>query len=257
MNKLILGMVMVAMLAAWSGSAAAATWTVHPTDPTANYTTIQDAIDAGTTVDGDSIEVWNSTYVENVVVNKGLTIYSRDGADATIVDGGDSDSCFEADWTDWVNITGFTITNADVSGAGIYLDHANHCNISGNNGSYNDDYGIRVWGNYNTITANTVEHNRGHGIQIYYGNYNIVTGNTLINNDGTSKSGVYLTQSNYNTITDNTASYNYYGIGLYASTGNDVSGNTVRDNSEYGFRLYDADDNTITCNWVTERQDFT
>jgi parallel beta-helix repeat protein len=201
---------------------------------------------------GDSIEVWNSTYVENVVVNKGLTIYSRDGADATIVDGGDSDSCFEADWTDWVNITGFTITNADVSGAGIYLDHANHCNISGNNGSYNDDYGIRVWGNYNTITANTVEHNRGHGIQIYYGNYNIVTGNTLINNDGTSKSGVYLTQSNYNTITDNTASYNYYGIGLYASTGNDVSGNTVRDNSEYGFRLYDADDNTITCNWVTE-----
>ncbi len=122
--------------------------------------------------------------------------------------------------------------------------------------SYNDDYGIRVcYGDYNTITANTVEHNGGHGIQIYYGDYNIVTGNTLRNNDDTSKSGVYLTQSNYNTISDNTASYNYYGIGLYASAGNVITGNTVRDNSKYGFRLYDADDNEIICNWIADNDE--
>jgi len=251
MNKLILGMAMVAMLAAWGGSTAAATWTVHPTDPTANYTTIQDTIDAGTTGDGDSIEVWNSTYVENVVVNKGLTIYSRDGADATIVDGNACDPCFKVDLTDLVNITGFTMTNADY-GAAIHLN-ADHCNVSGNNVSYNEDYGIRVYyGDYNTITENTVEHNGDHGIQIYGGNYNTVTGNAVGNNTDSYSGGVYLTQSNYNTISDNTASYNYRGIGLYASNENVVTGNTVRDNSEYGFRLYDADDNIIACNWVTE-----
>lgn len=251
-------MIGIAILICGTNVAGAATWTVHPT-AAADYTTIQAAIAAATTVDGDSIEVWNSTYTENVVVNKRLTIYSRDGVDVTIVDGGNSDSCFDVA-TDWVNITGFTTTNADAYDAGIYLTNADHCNISGNNVSYNNDYGIRVYGmstggDYNTITGNTVKHNGGHGIQIYYGEYNIVTGNTLRNNDGASKGGVYLTQSNYNTISDNIASYNYYGIGLYASTENDVTGNTVRDNSKYGIRLYDADDNEIVCNWVADNDE--
>jgi hypothetical protein len=62
------------------------TWTVHPTDRSANFRTIQLAIDNKKVASGDSIEVWNGTYKESVVLDKRLTIYSRDGADVTIVD---------------------------------------------------------------------------------------------------------------------------------------------------------------------------
>jgi nitrous oxidase accessory protein NosD len=60
------------------------TFTVHPTD--ADFPTIQSAISYSN--NGDSIEVWNGTYKESVVLNKRLTLYSRDGANVTIVDVG-------------------------------------------------------------------------------------------------------------------------------------------------------------------------
>ena len=219
---------------------------------TASGTPIQAAVDNANA--GETICVAAGSYTENVVITKRLTL-AGEGADLTIVDGNTGDACFEVDWTDRVNITGFTATNAGY-GAAIYLNHANHCNISGNNVSYNDDYGIRVYySSYNTLTGNTVGQNGDHGIHIYYGDNNTVTENIMENNTNEYSSGVYLIHGDYNVISDNTASYNYYGIGLYASTGNVVTGNNVGGNSMYGFRMYDADDNAITYNWVTENGD--
>ncbi len=51
-------------------------YAVHPTDPGANYTNIQAAIGAAS--DGDSIEVWNSTYDEHVEVQKQLNKHAFD-----------------------------------------------------------------------------------------------------------------------------------------------------------------------------------
>ena len=77
-----IGLVSVLILISIS-VASAATITVND-DGGADYTKIQDAVDAASA--GDFIEVWNGTYNENVDVGKRLTIYSRDGADVTIVE---------------------------------------------------------------------------------------------------------------------------------------------------------------------------
>ncbi|MGB7531773.1 MAG: DUF3344 domain-containing protein [Halobacteriota archaeon] len=231
-TKKTIGLFTIALLGmiALTGGAAAATWTVHPTDPGADYTTITLAIDAGTTVDGDSIEVWNSTYNEyDIDVNKRLTIYSRDGVDVTIVDGtGSTDNVFKVT-VNQVNITGLTVTGATSGDIGIKLHYVNGCNIS-----------------YNNVSGNTW------GIRLYYSSYdNIVEGNIASNSDF---AGIHLQYSDENVVTGNTVTDNRYGIYLYQSDYNEVTnksaGNTVMNNTQHGIYLYDADDNEITCNLV-------
>ena len=200
--------------------------TVHPTDPAADYTTIQDAIDAACA--GDSIEVWNSTYYENVVVDKRLTIYSRDGADVTIVDGGDSGHVFEVE-EDRVSITGFTVTNS--GSAGIYV-RSDHNNITGNTVDNNNGHGVDMDGDYNNVTYNTVNNNDGYGILLYGADFNNIADNTA-NNSG--ESGIFLSSyCNDNVVSTNTITDNGK-IGVY---------------SKAGIQLKNADDNEIVCNLV-------
>ncbi len=119
------------LLAALTCTAGATTWTVHPTDPTASYTTIQDAINGAD--DGDTIEVWNSTYTENVIVNKSLTLRGE-GRDVVTVQANDSDNHVFNVTADMVNISGFTVTGVTGKGkAGMCLNNADYCNIFDNN----------------------------------------------------------------------------------------------------------------------------
>jgi len=55
-----------------------------PDDP---YTSIQYAIEQPTTLSGDEIQVAPGTYVENITIWKDLSVFSSDGAEATILDG--------------------------------------------------------------------------------------------------------------------------------------------------------------------------
>ena len=196
--------------------------TVHPTDSEANYATIGAAIAAAS--DGDSIEVWNSTYNENVDVNKRLTIYSRDGADVTIVDG-NGDTVFDANH-DYVNITGFTVTNATGSneeGIDVYYD--DHCNIS-----------------YNIISGNW------HGISLYSADYNVILGNVVKDN---SHSGIYSGgYCNDNIIDQNTVNDNGdYGIYFYNADDNEITCNLVASNDDTGIYLkYGTTGNNISYN---------
>ena len=59
--------------------------------------------------------------------------------------------------------------------------------------------------------------------------------------------GISLYSSSDNTVTGNTCNNNYYGIYLYSSNNNTVTGNTCNNNS-YGIRLYSSSDNTVTGN---------
>ena len=232
--------------------------TVHPTDPAADYTTIQDAIDAAS--DGYSIEVWGATYTENVVVDKRLTIYSRDGPDATIVDG-NGGVVFDVN-SDWVNITGFTITNATGYNAGIDISYQYHCNISYNiiTGNY---HGIKLYGaDYNTIIGNIVKDNDHRGIFLgSYSNDNIVARNTVNDNEY----GVYLSNADNNEITCNLiASNDKAGLYLRAgSTGNNISYNNIVANGVYNsssggweWNLHNSQSDSITAEnnyWGTDK----
>jgi parallel beta-helix repeat protein len=235
-----IGLVSVLILISIS-VASAATITVND-DGGADYTKIQDAVDAASA--GDFIEVWNGTYNENVDVGKRLTIYSRDGADVTIVEALSSGDHVFHITVDYVNISGFTVRGATepLSSAGFYLDYyVDYCNMSDNNINSNcKGISIRPHSSSNTIINNNISNNNEIGIYLgISSSNNTITNNNISNHDG---SGIWLsTSSNGNIITCN--NLNNARVGFAASTNNTVTNNTFENNgiiitgSDIGVRL--------------------
>ena len=178
-----------------------------------NFTTIQQAVNNATA--NDTIVVRDGTYTENVDVNVDhLTIKSENGAASTSVQAANSnDNVFEVR-RDYVNISGFNVTGAtDRWKAGIYLSHADHCNVSNNTAS-NNWAGILLdhSSNNNTLTNNTANRNSHHGI--------------------------FVRQlSNYNILTNNIANSNFYGIHLYFTSNNTLTSNIANSNNGDGIFL--------------------
>ncbi|UCH90240.1 MAG: hypothetical protein JSV49_06280 [Thermoplasmata archaeon] len=92
-------------------SAEAATYIVDPAG-NQDFTTIQAAINAAGS--GDTIYVWAGTYVENVVVNKSVSIIGNASINTTINGGGSGDTVYVN--ASWANLTGFYITGSGTSG---------------------------------------------------------------------------------------------------------------------------------------------
>jgi len=88
-------------------------------DGTADYNTIQAAVDAASA--GDTIYVYNGRYHENIIISKSLTLSGQDEANV-IIDGDRSGNCIKLSSSDVV-VNGFTITNASDYGLyAIYSD---------------------------------------------------------------------------------------------------------------------------------------
>lgn len=163
-----------------------------------NYTTIQSAIDAANT--GDTIYVYSGIYNEHLIVNKTLSLKGED-RDTTIIDGGGFWDVVYVD-ADWVNITGFTVTNG---------------------GSDWDDAGIKFFSVQNSsITDCNVSSNSFVGVYLHQSNNNTIAKNTLLSNN---MPGIYLLLSDHNTVAGNNLSKNFLGIALI-----DTMNNTFVDN---------------------------
>jgi parallel beta-helix repeat protein len=261
---IILAMV-VALLATvvpLSVSGQASSATIYVPD---GYAKIQGAVNAASA--GDTIIVRDSTYTENINVNKRLTIKSENGSDSTIVQAVSGGHIFEVTGN-YVNIFGFTVTGATGSGkAGIYLNSADHCSIFENNAS-NNYHGIYLDHSHsNTIVNNSASINQEDGIHLSYSNGNSVTKNTVSDNN---RHGIYLGASSnnsllYNTaynndcgillincsnhmIGDNNVTNNRYGIYFGWSSNNLIANNDASTNKEAGICLSRSDNNTITNN---------
>jgi len=212
---------------------------------------IQSAVTAAD--NGDSIFVYNGSYTDGVTVNKRLTLIGE-GADVVTV-------TYRRYWqycvfyvcTDWVAISGFTVTGAtEDGGSGIYLRYVDHCNISGNDAS-NNYYGIRLYSSSNnTLSDNTASLNNLDGIVLDFHS----NGNTLMNNTANSNcdDGIVLHSSSDNTLTSNTAnSNNGDGVYLDSSSDNIITCNWVQDNTERGFYLYESStNNNISYNNIVK-----
>jgi parallel beta-helix repeat protein len=209
------------------------TWTVHPTDkradfPTADFSTIQSAIDNSNY--GDSIEVWNGTYNEAVVLNKQLTLYSRDGANVTIVDAGGFRSAITI-IADSCTVDGFLATRSgsNTGDAGIKVE-SNGNNIRNNFCCANKHNGIRLWNSSNNkILNNTCYENDHAGIYLEDSSNNIISYNEIYEN---SLNGLYISQSSDNVVSNNEIYKNKRaGVHVVFSSKNRIYGNDFVNNS--------------------------
>ena len=215
------------------GNCATASTITVPTD----YANIQWAIDNATA--GDTIEVQNGTYFENVNVTKKLILR---GVGVPVVDAGYS---------------GIAIT---LAADGIMLD-----GFSVANGCYWDG-GIKIISNNNTLIGNNANGIGGEGlcIGIFLSSSN---NNTLIGNNANNRystgvggyraTGIFLSSSNNNTLIDNNANWNIgkmYGDGIFlsSSSNNTLISNNANWNSGSGIRISGGSNNTMidnNANW--------
>lgn len=132
-----------------------ATLYVNTTGSGGAYTSIQMAINDANP--GDTVFVYNGTYYEHVVVDKSINLTGM-SKDNTTINGGGSGDVLKIT-VDYVDVTGFTITNSGTVqipsyDAGIELYKVDNCRIYNNNFS-NNWYGIYVWRSDNiNITGN-------------------------------------------------------------------------------------------------------
>ena len=246
MNKdikyLVLGVcIAFVMLGAFAGAgvsvASAATW--HVDDdladyPDANFTKIQDAVDAASP--GDTIIVYPGTYTENVDMNKDhLTIKSESGAETTIVQAANPDDHVFEVTADYVNISGFTVMGAGEYKAGIFISHylsPRCCNIL-NNIIHNNGYGIGAsYSGSGSMISHNVIYSNNCGLDLTYFGNSIIANNIIINN---SYYGIYLwgIDSVNNTITNNNISNN--NVGLWVESDNFIYFNNFINNTENAY----------------------
>ncbi|MDD4496763.1 MAG: CehA/McbA family metallohydrolase [Methanosarcinaceae archaeon] len=164
----------------WISKSVSATLTVDD-GPGADYVSIQDAVDNANP--GDTIMVYPGIYVENVNLNKNLTLVSFSGIpDNTIVKAADPKTHVFHVRADRVLIRGFKVEGGLI---GIYLNNTHECNIS-NNVLLNNTHGIWLESSSNNeLSGNTVNRNSLHGMYMHDSAYNIISNNCFNNTDNT------------------------------------------------------------------------
>lgn len=183
------------------GDASGKTITVDD-DGGAEYTNIQDAIDAAS--DGDTVRVYEGTYYENVVVDKSVSLIGN-GSVNTTIDGGESGNVLQVT-VDWVNMSGFTAIGS---------------------GEDWGDSGIMVESDHNHIFENNCSNNYK-GIYLESSSHCTITDNTCSN-----YFGILLESSSSCTITNNICSH-CPGITLRRSTNCALTNNTCSSNKDDG-----------------------
>ncbi len=115
-------------------------------------------------------------------------------------------------------------------GSGIYLEYSSNYNISNNNISFNNRWGIRIWRYSNEcyIINNDILSNGEAGLRIDYSPYTLVFSNRLSNNSY----GVEIIKKSNNLIIDNIISKNNIGLRISHSSNNTIYYNKFYDNTE-------------------------
>lgn len=177
--------------------------------------TIQAGVDNATS--GDTVYVFNGTYYEHVIINKTINL-TGENKDATIIDGS-GDGIVITIEADWVNITGFTISNGH---AGIYLWSYSHSNITGNLFTLSYSYGLRIIeSSNNSIMFNQFLDYVNDGISFSKSSNNTILGNYLESSN--FGRGFFFDLSSNNNLESN----------IFVNNGIFIRGNTLSHYNSY------------------------
>jgi parallel beta-helix repeat protein len=230
---------------------------VVPTD----FPTIQAAINNASV--GDTVFVFNGTYLENVVVNKTIMLIGED-RETTIVDGEGNTFALDVA-SDNVSVGGFTIRNSGPRV--VQVLNVDYCNLTGNvvtdgavgvyllnaEGSYissntvsNNQIGIHFESCDNsTLKNNNVTVNQDAGVHIAYSSNIVASSNFLA---GNTNQGLCLNHSSESTVRENLVTDNGSGIHLHYSSDNTIVENNITGSSEGGLALYYSTGNVVNGN---------
>ncbi|UCC18926.1 MAG: right-handed parallel beta-helix repeat-containing protein [Promethearchaeota archaeon] len=210
-----------------------------------------------------------------------------------LINGNNLSNCIEIHNSDkFIIIRDCTVLNSSLSesdpGAGIFLKNVSNSKLIDNECDYNA-YGIFMEQcTFNNITGNSASFNRWAGFHLNLCENITISNNIANNNVGVvyESVGIYLNLCNFNEVYENTANYNTYGIrlsglvsiwgshnntirnnkvsyndiGIYLygdfgrSYDNNISGNIVSNNLEYGIRVSRSPQN-IFCNNLVRDND--
>ena len=210
------------------------------------------------------MNVTNSQLIDNYCTSNSYGIYLRDSNNNTISGNIANENYYGMHLasSDYNNISGNNANNN--SYCGIFVDYSANNNISGNTVNYNVRGLFLDWSGYNIVSYNTANNNEDDGITVR-GYNNIISGNTANDNDYIDLiplpypyTGIEVVGDN-NTISGNTANNNYHayngtipmelifaGISVRGDN-NNISGNTAN-NNQYGIYLYDSNYNIVSGN---------
>ncbi len=248
MKKKILFTIFIAFL---SLGMFAATISVNPSTPN-----IQAVINGSTA--GDIIEFDDGTYALSacLIVNKGITLISKNGVSSTIIDGGytipgTGVRCFHLSHADAV-VDGFTIQKAfgnftDKHGGGLRLANGatvQNCIIQYNQGQDGGGVAIDATGGYvlNCIIRNNTAV-WGGGVRLFGGEVRncLITDNTSIGSGHGGGVNIYTAGNVYNCTVVNNTSPDCGGIRTWNTS--NVGNNIVYNNSAPNIRSTGASDN--------------
>lgn len=223
---------------------------------------IQAAIDAAP--EGATVLVRSGLYEENLLVSKGVTLVSEEGA---VIDAGGGEAAV-AIRADNVTLRGFRIQDARV---GVLVDGASGARVEGNTITANTEAGVclrrssgsQVYGNqlHENATDGSLRRT-GYGIWLDSAHGNRIEWNLVALN---GRAGICLRESHRNIISRNTLWDNARewgdnvdvgclidagGIVLVRSDENLLEQNTVAGNSPYGIELLWSSSNRVAGNHV-------
>jgi len=220
---------------------------VHDVNTGKNFTTIQEAINDPETIDGHTITIDPGEYVENVFVNKSITIIGNGPKESIIIKANDLNSSVIY----IENASNARLDNLVLQEGrcGISLYNVSNFTIS-NVKAVNNIYGILLTSSSNNTINDSVISQNDYGIALINSSYNTIKVNEILNND----KGFYLNNSSSNLIylnyfnnTNNT--YNEKSINTWNTTvgnywgdylGTDSDGDRIGD-VPYEIDSYNAD----------------
>ena len=210
------------------------------------FNSIQAAIDDLDTLNSETIGLGIGTILENVIVNKELTIMSIPTVNVTVKALNPNLPVFTITTDGSGSIIQDLVIQGSTNNAGIYINNSFYNTISDDIISFNSNGIYLDNATDNQIADSNILNNTLNGIFMDMGSdNNTVAGNTLTNNGY----GISINGSSNNTVSNNILSNNSLdGINLKNSSA-DINFNKIVANSRYG--LYNTGNGTVnaTNNW--------